>query len=965
MGNTPSSETPRRVPHKLLKPRPASLSFDLAELLSPSSDSLSSPASTRYCHSYLAGSRRTMSYQHLPSSTHDDHSLYRQSSVASISPSPPRSPGRQSEPLDAAWSQLHEPHAPAAASISDVANSDMREPLIRAKSVVYPSRRTTQSLSRPYSFHCNADTPYHPSVQLDMEKRRFSAMESIHSLDGYDGLLDMDFSLPHTDDAPGVFAQAPDSNSRHSSIHGRANSNSRHSSIHGRANSTSYVPMRRRSIIQTPGVATRVAKDHPPLPTKSVSQISRLAPTAGPSSASSISSDDYFVFLTGSTGPDLQERCVTPCDADYRQLGGIKFGTLRVINVSPIPSPASHNSDWTQLESPPVTSTQASLVTEELAWPLEFHISHSDTSPITIPNQNTPRSPPRGGPGTGDRQTSPGSDDETAWSKGPSDVEWYSYTSPEVLDVQTQPCTKSRPKDKGSRHSSKRDSVGSESGFVSSTTSSRQSSQRTLSKVDSGYSSNFSLRSIRSNSFRSRRHADKAQRASEAATPKSQERQSLCEDDDSDHLTNQQSTPLPRNSLARNSREKIRRRCSTQTSKIPRLSPSASKDQLAGPSASETIIRRTTRADFGSTATPRSSQGKQETPNQQGKLQSFLGSARRQSRVTAFVSPHDIPEHVPAIPFNLEEKLHGQDGQLPSIPDSKASPTELGQQPQKTAGTEDGVDVVKGKQHGQVNGVPREPAGYAVPRSGKPRQPSYTAIPVPAYSSPSYTERPMYSIPHPIPIRRRPLSVSSGDERCEAGSEKTVSEARGQGKDGSDARGLGRASVHEAAVSSPTRTRRTLTKTNPKTPTRLTRPNALKSRASAPNLGSSPTSPHPPLPTPSLASSKAAPPMSFRNCSMKTARDLLPSQAFSPEATPLQESSRESFHWQPQSERGSESAETSAQPQMRHSYSVHGGHPPVVYRQPQERQTRDSESHNFRLLHSYNSPAYKNAPVWG
>ncbi|XP_044721562.1 uncharacterized protein HRG_04477 [Hirsutella rhossiliensis] len=559
MGNTPSSERLRKAPHKLSKPRPPSLAFDLAEDLSRESEGLSSPASTRYCHSYLAGSRRTTSYQHLPSPSHDGHSLYRQPSVASISPSAPCEPWRQPEPFDTVvWCQLH---APALGpSIPDVAGSDMRGRLIRTRSVVYPSGCAMQSLTRAYSFHSNAYSPCNPHVR---DRRRYSTMDSVRSPDGYGGPLEMDFPLPHVDDTFGVFAQATDSNSP--------------PSLQERAKSTSYVPMRRRSIYQTPGVATRAARDYPPLPTKPVIQISHLTPAVHTSGGSSIYSDDPASPIS-SNGPGLQERSVTPCDANYRQLGGIEFGTLRITNGSPIPSHAAHSDDWNeQLTPPPVnSSTQASFVIEESAWPLgdmvvanpdpgveagpKFHLGQTSPS-HTSPNQNTPRKGHNSWLLDKDRKqvadttpsppTSPRPNEEITWSKGPSDAE---FISPEALDVRTEIAANSQPNDNESpRPSSKSQhgSVGSDSGFVSSSTSSRQSSQRTLSKADSGYSSNFSLRSMRSNSSKSRRDAEKAKRASEPAPPKDQARQQfLAEDEDPYHLTNHQSMPLPRNAFA-------------------------------------------------------------------------------------------------------------------------------------------------------------------------------------------------------------------------------------------------------------------------------------------------------------------------------------------------------------------------------------------------------------------------------
>ncbi|KAM0256740.1 hypothetical protein ACHAQJ_004808 [Trichoderma viride] len=103
-----------------------------------------------------------------------------------------------------------------------------------------------------------------------------------------------------------------------------------------------YAPVRRRSVIQTPGVATRPRReDRLSVPDRSSSRKSQ--PVFG---------DDQYTFNKSSSkapkhismppmpvGFAPLERAVTPRESDYRQLGGMKFGSLKIMNGSPPSSP--------------------------------------------------------------------------------------------------------------------------------------------------------------------------------------------------------------------------------------------------------------------------------------------------------------------------------------------------------------------------------------------------------------------------------------------------------------------------------------------------------------------------------------------------------------------------------------------------------------------------------------------------
>ncbi|TKW52227.1 hypothetical protein CTA1_12807 [Colletotrichum tanaceti] len=120
-----------------------------------------------------------------------------------------------------------------------------------------------------------------------------------------------------------------------------------------RANSevSLYAPVRRRSMIQTPGLATRLPTDSPASRRSSLRYSGPTTPAGGRSRLNSIESsahctqpltefaseDDYL------PPPAMEpvERALTPSDMDYRPLGFMKFGSLRITNgvASPLSSP--------------------------------------------------------------------------------------------------------------------------------------------------------------------------------------------------------------------------------------------------------------------------------------------------------------------------------------------------------------------------------------------------------------------------------------------------------------------------------------------------------------------------------------------------------------------------------------------------------------------------------------------------
>ncbi|KAF4124775.1 hypothetical protein GMORB2_5441 [Geosmithia morbida] len=123
-----------------------------------------------------------------------------------------------------------------------------------------------------------------------------------------------------------------------------------------------YVPTRRRSIVQVPGVATRTEPRWPPSQHGSMtsSMTSRQSfPAAIPDDSSSErnSFESYrrrhlSMPLPPSLDLDAAERAGTPPNIEFRQLGAIKFGSLHITNGTPNSTPGPEDETRTTHGSP-------------------------------------------------------------------------------------------------------------------------------------------------------------------------------------------------------------------------------------------------------------------------------------------------------------------------------------------------------------------------------------------------------------------------------------------------------------------------------------------------------------------------------------------------------------------------------------------------------------------------------------
>ncbi|KJZ75915.1 hypothetical protein HIM_04739 [Hirsutella minnesotensis 3608] len=981
MGNTTSFEAPRKPPQKLSKARPASHVFDLTDDL-PVPDGFLASSCHRYCDDYLAGSRRTLSYQHLSSPSQDANSKACPAPSESPLP-PPRSPYRCPVATPSTIASPHEREShiqAAAAALQMTADSVAVRRPTRANTVVYASARDRRSLTRASSLQSNVYPPSIPRVQSDMTlsaRRRLSYWESVRRRESsHVSPVQRDAHQASWDDALSNSVQSPNSDSP---------------SLVRATSRASYIPMRRQSLILTPGVATRTTTDHPPLPAMPDIQINRVASVAH--SDLSLHSDDTFMSLPTSPVAHLQDRPITPCEANYRQLGGIKFGTLRITNGSPVSTPALESDERIDKFSSSSSSARSrhSLKQQAPAWPLtgnQIPPYHGATGPmahVTEPRQEL-------------RHSSREVSDDTSFAFNEHDLPLRSYNpgppkrhersqdltaaksetlhqpgahklhqefddreivSPEILDVRQELLTFRRADDDQAivEQEQSNSITRSDSGGFSTSTSSRQSSQRTLSNTDSGYGSNLSSRS---DSTKSRTEADQDARVVAETQPAIKGTQTSTFNVDPAHrLQERRSMPLPRTSFAVLSRDKLRR-LSTRVSRFPQFSTDPT-DSLSHGSPSSlgfgSVKRRSTLSVLNNRA------GNTEQ-SKQGKLNRILGGSKRQSRAGTFTMPFEIAEPVPVVPENLK-KLHGRGDEPPPASNRRMTRASVAPPLKSTPNTNSRQKMSESSVHVSA---PRNGSESRASRTRHNSLPSrsidYASKPLP--SPPHHAEEPALGVASRMTITRKPVGSRTGEtdpkqfpSNVQEHSAPRKPSQRGQSE--AQAHGANPKSTSKdgkPVARTPSRTQQAPVKSILKIPSSPTGTQSLKPRASAPALVKSPEEPPcvPQLPA------KLVRPLSFRARSAKTARDLLPSQA-----TPIQgQGNQESLrHTGPALTSTPNEISVSRQAQLQVDNGIQGGHPPVVYRQGRQRNFRDNSGQEYRVLHSYNSPAYRNVPIWG
>ncbi|KAF5021205.1 hypothetical protein F66182_6757 [Fusarium sp. NRRL 66182] len=257
-----------------------------------------------------------------------------------------------------------------------------------------------------------------------------------------------------------------------------------------------YMPVRRRSIIQKPGVATRAHHSSPPIPTKSTFRKS-LPSTPSQTRHNSIESGIARRMSMPSTiPPHVQslERAATPVEADYKQLGGMKFGSLRIMNGAPVTSPAPEDDPKQRgMSESALVVNRADYFDEHASNPLNLMGAGFTMAEAGEPM--TAGQPVTHVPGDVAEHSSGASKSRTSDGGMSYNGNAVSFPVAEVLDVREDLNAKTTPGKINLELENKmlKGLTRSDSGFIPSPSS---DVQQTASRVDSGYSSNVSLRSL-------------------------------------------------------------------------------------------------------------------------------------------------------------------------------------------------------------------------------------------------------------------------------------------------------------------------------------------------------------------------------------------------------------------------------------------------------------------------------------
>lgn len=302
-----------------------------------------------------------------------------------------------------------------------------------------------------------------------------------------------------------------------------------------RANSdlSMYTPMRRRSLLVTPGLATR--RPEPPKVPRNAS--ARFSLPSTPARRDSLESmGDMFSIPIPTLDLQSIPRASTPCDDDYGHIGAFKLGSLRITNGSPVASPLSdlepsrsdnlgelayrsHGVEYFErhlkVRNHARTSSLESAggaVDIPRSTPNNAYLRPIQTMPQTFQQENVLPQLPTSSRYLPEVHLSPlvieapdanstGLQTTSKHSALEDDLfqdEQEEILQPEVLDVRVDLHAKSLPPRPRliSEGRNPRAMMRSDSGVVATPISEEPHGSGALSKSDSGYSSNISLRSF-------------------------------------------------------------------------------------------------------------------------------------------------------------------------------------------------------------------------------------------------------------------------------------------------------------------------------------------------------------------------------------------------------------------------------------------------------------------------------------
>ncbi|KAK3938430.1 hypothetical protein QBC46DRAFT_440611 [Diplogelasinospora grovesii] len=488
-----------------------------------------------------------------------------------------------------------------------------------------------------------------------------------------------------------------------------------------------YMPVRRRSVIQTPGVATRSSSTrNSPAPLSRPNFRHSHPPTPSLSRQYSFESHRSGVHSMPPRMPDAESvpRVVTPCEADYQSIGAFKLGSLRITNGAA--SPVSPEMDKSRKnDGLPVSQdgsrgagaadyfSRARLQASETL--LEAEATHTAPTQLSPIHSNVSSSGSANAPADvaqlapeyladlafspfsleGSEPTSPklqATSKHTALEDQLFDDEAQPEYSPvEVLDVRLDPNAKAQHEHTtNSDLSSAKAFARTDSGFVSTTSPSSEYSHKPLTKADSGYSSNVSLRSFQQSrtqvaekeltsslekqfSYSSpRRESFQSEAGTRPAAP---QRDAPPPPPPKDLLPSSpvraKANVIQRKSLPAESQQKeLLLATPNASSGKTRLIPSpisSARSSEAGPKSPDSIPRTPVSARSAKSDNSGSALSIGSASHKPSKLQRLLSGARRPATGPLTVHTTHVTEKtgIPSIPHDVEHKLHEHTGLFP------------------------------------------------------------------------------------------------------------------------------------------------------------------------------------------------------------------------------------------------------------------------------------------------------------
>lgn len=384
-----------------------------------------------------------------------------------------------------------------------------------------------------------------------------------------------------------------------------------------------------------------------------------------------------------------QERSTTPSEEEFKQLGAIKFGSLRIVNGSPIPTPTPEpvhrcQDPFTELQRDASQSyfegAKTGAVDESLTSKVKNKaaqegttersaLSAAETAQIETRQSESWASQPtsssfekfialsfnqNGYPFAADLQvTSKHTEHEDQLFEDGSPSE---YIAPEVLDIREDSSAKPLLGLDSSAIIKASDLTRSDSGYVASPSS--EVSRLPLTKSDSGYASKASIRSL---------HGSKSKTRDEDmdALP-------LRDASNDDTTTSRRSTKdkaleyLPLSSNPPMERATVMSPKSLLSPSLLRLSSARSRGSHdsqdmstgSGPASTNSVEAEANQTDLEPV----------DVAKRPSRLQRLLSVGRRKSLPAAHkvFANHEIDSPVPAIPTDMENHLDERNGQFPA-----------------------------------------------------------------------------------------------------------------------------------------------------------------------------------------------------------------------------------------------------------------------------------------------------------